>query len=162
MVIIESIDGKKKNVKCIGCAIQKGILKRYGGLVTETKYFDVQQDYEVPIPGFFVIASKRHIVGFADFNKEEKKEFIDLICKLRKGMKEVLKIKYISLLFREDIIESKVNPSHFHIALLPKYDWMKKLPSNPEILKYAIKNLKTKDNLKKVNEATKKIKKYFN
>lgn len=160
MVLVESIDGTKIDVDCIGCALQKGKLKRFGGIITETDNFDVQQDYEVPIVGFFVIASKRHLVGFHEFNEKEKKEFMDLLCKLRKGMKEVLNITYVKILFREDTIESKQNPSHFHIALLPIYPWIGNL-SSIEIFEYAKKKLRTKKNIVKVKNAVNKMKRYF-
>ena len=95
MVKVKSIEGEEKDINCIGCALQSGEIKSPGGLILETAHFDVQQDYEIPIPGFLVIASKRHIVGFADFTEEERLDFINLLCNVRKGMKEVLKIKFI-------------------------------------------------------------------
>ena len=93
MVKIKSIDDVEKDINCIGCALQRDKIKSVEGIIYEGKYFEIRQDYEIPIKGFFVISSNKHIVGFADFNNKERKEFIDLICNLRKGMKEVLKIK---------------------------------------------------------------------
>ena len=55
---IVSADGVEKNIKCIGCALQKGEIECVGETVAETKNFDVQQDYEIPIPGFMILASK--------------------------------------------------------------------------------------------------------
>lgn len=140
-------------MRCIGCEIKKS----NEGLIHEGKYFEARQDYEIPIPGFIVIASKRHIIGFADFNKNEKKEFIDLLCKFRKLLRDLFRIRYVRYLCREDIIESKINPSHFHIALLPEYAWMKKFQSANEILEHARKTMKTKDNLEKIHEIIKKL-----
>ena len=157
MSIIKSIEGKKKNIKCIGCALKKGIISNE--LIYEGKHFEVRQDYEIPIQGFFVIGSKRHIIGFADFNEAEKKEFIEIICKLRKVMKKTLKIDFVEYLCREDVIKSKINPSHFHIALLPKYKWMEKLPNVIQILNYAKKNMKTKKNIDKIKQQALKMKK---
>ena len=161
MVKIKPIEGTEKDLVCIGCALQSGKAKGLGGVIFETKNFNVSQDYEIPIPCFLVIASKRHIVGFAEFTEEEKLEFIDLLCKVRKGMKEVFKIKYIQILFKEETIESKVNPSHFHIALLPKYSWMKDFSNVLEILTHAKKNLKTKTNLLEVKNIIQKMQKYL-
>lgn len=157
MPIIKSINGKKKNIKCIGCALKKGIISNE--LIYEGRNFEVRQDYEIPIQGFFVIGSKRHIVGFADFNKVEKKEFIEIICKLRKAMKKTLKINYVEYLCREDIIKSKINPSHFHMALLPKYKWMEKFSNVIQILNYAKNNMKTKKNTDKIKQQALKMKK---
>ncbi|MBN2052236.1 hypothetical protein JW756_01920 [Candidatus Woesearchaeota archaeon] len=160
MPTISSVNGEKKNIKCIGCALQKGIIQTQGGVVFEGKHFEIRQDYEIPVPGFFVLSSKRHIVGFADFNNEEKQEFIEVLWKLRKGMKEILKIKYIDLLFREDIIESKINPSHFHIALLPKQKWMNEFKSYGEIFAEA-KKINNPANMKQIEIAVDKMKNYF-
>ena len=161
MVVIESVEGIKKDIECIGCAIQRKEIKPIGGIIAETRNFNVEQDYEFPIIGFFVIASKRHIIGFADFNEKEKKEFIDIICQVRKAMRDILNIKYIQILFREDTVESKTNPSHFHIALLPKYKWMDKFSSTKDILEYARKNLKTEEEINKIKEAAKKLKEHL-
>lgn len=158
MVKIISADGTKKDINCIGCALEKGLIKAVGDKIVETKNFSVQPDYEIPIPGFIVISSKRHIVGFADFNKQEEKEFIQLFCQLRRIMNKTLKIRYVNILCAEKTIESKVNPSHFHIALLPNHSWMNG-KNYGEILKYARKNMKTKQNLSKVREAALQIKK---
>ncbi|MFH0936262.1 MAG: hypothetical protein V1815_01115 [Candidatus Woesearchaeota archaeon] len=161
MVVIESLDGTKRDINCIGCALQKGKIKRLGDIVAETQNFVVEQDYEIPIPGFLVISSKRHIIGFADFNENEKKEFIDLICKLRKSMLDALDIKFVNYLCREDTIDSKTNPSHFHMALLPIYDWMKKYANTIEILEYSKNNMKTKDNLDNIKKSMLKIRSYL-
>jgi len=163
MPIITSLDGKRKDVSCIGCALRKGIIKTRGGLVFSGRCFVVEQDFEVPIPGFFVISSRRHIKGFADFNDDEKKEFIEILCKVRRGMEKELGIELIDLLFRESIISSRKNPSHFHVALLPSMPWMKKMPGYcySAMLDYAKKNLKTKNNLKKVDVCIEKMKRYL-
>ncbi len=155
MPIIKSLEGKKVNTKCIGCDLQKGKLKSRN-LVHKTKHFEIRQDYEIPIAGFFVIASKRHIKGIGELTKAERTNFIELLHKLRKGMENILKIKYIQILHREDKITSKINPSHFHIALLPKKPWMSKHKTVIEILKNAKKN---PESLKKIDLAIKKISK---
>src|SRR3990167_8943612 len=36
-----------------------------------TKHFDVHQDWEIPIPGFFIVASTRKISSIEEFTKEE-------------------------------------------------------------------------------------------
>jgi len=162
MVVIESIDGTKKNIKCIACALQQGKIKRFGEIVAETKYFVVDQDYEIPIPGFMILASKKHIKGIEDFSKEQRIEFIELLYKIRKAIKEVLGIDYVYIIQEEDSIKKS---SHFHVWLFPKYDWMKRIGEGVQftrqIMEYARKNMKTKDNLDNVKKAALKIKQYF-
>lgn len=141
--------------------MRNGKIKTEGGVIFSGKYFDIRQDYEIPIRGFFVISSKRHIIGFADFTEQERKEFINVLCKLRKGMKNMLKINFITLLHREDIVKSKTNPSHFHAALLPKYDWMKKSDNVTDILDHAKKHMKTKSNGEEIIKSIEKMRKFL-
>lgn len=162
MVKVKSFGGEEKNISCIGCALQKGIIKNSSGLIYGGEYFEIRQDYELPIKGFFIISSKRHIIGFADFTKAEQKEFIELLCELRKIMKNKLKIKYIEIFMRESTIKSKKAPSHFHLGLLPRYNWMEKFRDTREIFKYAKENLKTKKNLDEIKKVVNKVKKELN
>ena len=66
---IKSINGVEKDISCIGCALQKGEIKRFGGIVTQTKHFEVTQDYEIPIPSFMILSSKEHLKGIEDLLK---------------------------------------------------------------------------------------------
>ena len=63
------------NKKCIGCQIQDGSFKVNGGFIHETENFNVIQDYLIPIPGFMVLQSKRHITSIEEFNEDEQIEF---------------------------------------------------------------------------------------
>ena len=92
MAKIESADGVKKDIDCIGCAIQRREIESVGGNVAETKNFNVQQDYEIPIPGFMILASKKHLKGIEDFSEKERKEFIDFLFRVRKSMTLVLNV----------------------------------------------------------------------
>jgi diadenosine tetraphosphate (Ap4A) HIT family hydrolase len=144
--------------RCLGCALINREKKTLGGVLFSGRHFEVRQDYEVPIPGFLVIASKRHIVGFADFDEAEKKEFINLLCRIRTALKQALGIKYISILHREELFESKTCPSHFHLALLPKYPWMKRFNNTDAILDYARKSMNTPQNIKRVLSVIERLK----
>ena len=160
MVKITSADGIKKNIDCIGCALQNGEIKCVGEKVSETKNFDVQQDYEVPIPGFMILASKKHLKGIEDFNKKTRTEYIEFLFKIRKAISKVLNVEYIYMIQEEDSI---AEASHFHVWLFPRYKWMNKFgrgtKSIKPIMEYARNNMKTKKNLEAVKEAAFKIKK---
>lgn len=151
-----------KKITCIGCALQNGEIKRLGEKVYETKNFDVEQDYETPIPGFMIISSKKHLKGIEDLSESERKEFIDLLYKVRKAMTNILDIKYTYMIQKEDTIIAR---SHFHVWLFPIYDWMDKfggkIASVTPIIEYARKNMKNEQNLVTVKEAASKIKNYL-
>lgn len=157
---VVSINSKKKEIgNCLGCAIVSGKIDHSKAEIIVTRYFNVHQDYEIPIEGFLIVSTKRHIMSIADFTEEEQKEFIRLICKLRKGMKEALKIKEVYLFQNEDTIH------HFHLWMFPRLKWMekfgRKIESVRPIMKYAQQYMKTEKNLERIDKTIKKIKDYM-
>ncbi|PIS23437.1 diadenosine tetraphosphate hydrolase [candidate division WWE3 bacterium CG08_land_8_20_14_0_20_40_13] len=157
---IEDIKGNKKQLGCLGCAIQNGEVESPGGSIASTKYFDAHQDYEIPIPGFVILASKRHLQSIDEFIEEERLDFIEFLCRLRKTMRQAFDVQVIYLIQEED------TSHHFHVWIFPRYDWMvekfgKKIQSVRPIMEYARENMKTSENLKKVDEAMEKMKTYF-
>ena len=130
--------------------------KLFNITIYETKSFQVNQDWEVPIPGFFIIAAKRKCKSITDLTEEESRELIAIIRKIRVGMKKSLKIKEVCL-FQDEM------SSHFHLWLLPRYSWMKKVGyySFGSILKYAKENMKKEKNIQEVKQAAYNVKKYL-
>jgi diadenosine tetraphosphate (Ap4A) HIT family hydrolase len=162
MAVITTIEGIKKQIGCVGCAIQRGEIQCTGGVIAETENFAARQDFEIPIPGFIIVSSKKHIKGIDDLSKEQRTEFIEFLFHLRKAMKEVLNIDYIYLIQEEDAI---VKGAHFHIWLFPKYQWVEELGRGMEslrkVMEYTRKNMKTKVNLEKVKQAAESLKGYL-
>lgn len=158
MKTIIDIYGKKHKVGCLGCDLRKGKISGVG-VVLSTKYFEVGQDTEIPIPGFMILSSKRHVVGIADLTIAEQKDFIKTLIKVRKAMKQVLGIKVVYLFQNED------TDSHFHVWMFPRLKWMdkfgRKIQSLRPIIEYAREKLKTKKNLEKVEKDRNKLKKYL-
>ncbi|MCK4745281.1 diadenosine tetraphosphate hydrolase [Candidatus Parcubacteria bacterium] len=150
--------GQSKKIACLGCARAKGEISV--GDILKSKYFDAHQDYEIPIPGFVIISSKRHIQSVDEFTEAEQQDFIKFLCRLRQGIRKMLKISVVYLIQEED------TSHHFHVWVFPRYSWMqkqfgRKIESVRPIMEYAKKNLKTKNNLKKVDSATQKLKIFF-
>lgn len=157
---IESFDGKKVEIssECIGCAIEKGEVDVSKGKVLEHELFEAHQDFEVPIPGFVILSTRRHISSVADFTEEESKEFFPLLKRIRQAMREVLGIEEVYLFQNED------SSHHFHVWVFPRLDWMerfgRKIQSVRPIMKHARENMKTEDNLKEVERAARELR-YF-
>jgi diadenosine tetraphosphate (Ap4A) HIT family hydrolase len=128
--------------------------------VIATEHFDVGQDWEVPIPGFFIIAARRKIISVADFTDDEAEEFIKLLRKIRIGMRKVLKIKHVYLFENED-----TSHNIFHLWLFPRHAWMKKfgkkIQSVRSIIEYAKKNMTKKQELEQVKKAAAKMRAYM-
>lgn len=128
--------------------------------ILDGKYFNTHQDWEVPIPGFFIIASKREVFSIEEFSDEEYTEFTKTVRRVRRGMKEVLGIKTVYFFQNEDA------SSGFHPWLFPRYAWMdkfgKKIESVRPIMEYATKDMNTPVVASEVKEAVAKMKKYLN
>jgi len=149
---IVDIYGNKKEVNCIGCAITRGDIVAPGGIIMENDSFSAQQDYELPIPGFIIVGSKRHIRGVADFTEKEKSDYINILTKIRKAMKEALDIETIFS------IQIEYTEHHFNHWLLPVIPEMQEKfgygikSVKPTLLLYAKDNMKTSENIQKLKD----------
>ncbi len=127
--------------------------------VIRTDLFDIHQDWEVPIPGFFIIAPVRKIRSVSEFSDEEASEFIMLLRYLRKGMENVLDIKDVYLFQNEDTSGS------FHLWVFPRHDWMgrfgKKIQSVRPAIEYAKQNMRTEQVFIEVREYVKKMREFM-
>lgn len=151
--------GNLTQVSCLGCARENGEMERVGTVLT-TEHFDAHQDFEIPIPGFIILSSRRHLQSIDEFTEVEKLDFIDTLIAVRAGMRKALGIYTVYLIQEED------TSHHFHVWVFPRYDWMseqfgKKTPSLRPIMEYARKNLKTVENIKEVEESVNRLKDYF-
>lgn len=154
-------DNKECEVECIGCDAYDGCVDLKDSILYEDDYWRVVQDTENPIPGFFVIGSKRHFRTFDDMNTEESKRLIPILLETRRTMREVLSIQKTTLI-QEDGSENM----HFHPWIFPWYSWMDKIEGNEtekirNILKYSRENMKSEENIKEVKETLKKAKESF-
>jgi|SRR3989344_6050994 len=103
------------------------------------EHFHIGQDWEVPIPGFFIVAAKRKgVSSIEDFTDAESQEFMTMLRKMRKGMREVLGIKHVYFFQNEDTQHG------FHFWLFPRLDWMeqfgRKIESVRPIMDFALAN----------------------
>lgn len=124
-----------------------------------TKYFDVHQDWGVPIPGFFIISPLRKLKYIDQFTDEEAYEFIDLIRKVRTGMRDVLKIEEVYFFQNEDTDHG------FHLWIFPRYEWMekfgRKIQSVRPIINYAKENMLSDNVSDEVKKYVIKMKEYM-
>lgn len=127
--------------------------------IFDGKYFEIHQDWEFPIAGFFILTSKRRIRSIADFTEEESLEFIITLTKVRKAMKKILKIKEVFIFQNED------TEHEFHVWIFPKHLWMKdfKMQATPAIpfLKQSLKDFSSKKDIERVKLAAKEMRDYL-
>ncbi len=151
---ITDLRGRERKINCIACSIQQGKVEN-PGKIAETEYFVAEQDYEVPIPAFVIVAAKRHIYSIDELTENEQQDLIKFIFRLRKMMRK-LDIENIYLIQEED-----TSNSHFHIWLFPRFKWMHKIGTKVQSLKpimdYAHENLKVEE----VDYATEKMRQWM-
>jgi diadenosine tetraphosphate (Ap4A) HIT family hydrolase len=102
---------------CMGCQIANETTTPPGGVLFKTKFFHINQDPIIPMPGFFVIASNRHIQKLSELTDEEFTEYAKLIQISRKIIEEVFEIEYVTMVEEE-------HSCHFHTWFFP---WSKAL-----------------------------------
>lgn len=96
----------------MGCAISAGNMLVPGGMIRKTPNFCVHQDPLVPLPGFIVIATTRHIHSISEMQTGEYEEFSSLLWIVERAIKEVTKVEYLTLVQEE-------NSVHFHLWFFP-------------------------------------------
>lgn len=149
-MIVKDIFGKEWDCKCIGCSIGNGEIIPPGEIIKSTENFVLHQDPEIPIKAFLIIASKKHIKSISELTCKESQELFDLVYRARMALKSIEDIKEVAIIQEE-------RSKHFHLWLLPRYEWMDEKYNNSlstvrEILSYAKENLKTKENITDILE----------
>ena len=104
--------GNEWEIDCMGCAVANGTMSVPGGILQKTQYFCVHQDPLIPLPGFLVIASLRHIRSISEMETSEFEELSHLIKTTHHAIKEATKIEYLTLVQEESSI-------HFHLWFFP-------------------------------------------
>jgi len=159
-VEIANIYNQKENVDCLSCDLISGKIPLPFGSILQDEHFDAHQDFEIPIPGFVIVVSKRHIESIDEFTEEEKTDFINFMIKVRKAIRTVLNIEYVYLIQEED------TRHHFHFWLFPVTDdFLQKFGRGVKnvrpYMEYARANLKTDQNLKVIQESADKMREYL-
>jgi diadenosine tetraphosphate (Ap4A) HIT family hydrolase len=104
--------GCEWDIECMGCAISDGSMLVPGDFIKKAKYFFVHQDPLIPLPGFLVIASRRHYQSITDMQEAEYNEFSALVRDARSAIKEAIDVEYITIVQEESSI-------HFHLWFFP-------------------------------------------
>lgn len=152
-------DGTQITIECVSCAVAEKVVIPEFGFIYEGNHFNLHQDMAYPVPGQIIIAANRHFTSLDKMNDEEYQEFNFLLMKARKSQREVLEIKHTYYYYNEDTTH------HFHIWLVPRYQWMyefgRSIESVRPALLHARESMRTEENLKMVESAVLKLKDYF-
>ena len=109
--------GNTYEYECMGCSIEKGEIIPSGGIIYKDEYFILAQDPEIPIDGFIIINSRRHINSFVEMTENERNSFIELLYKSEKAIKELNIAEKVTIVQEE-------RSKHLHVWIFPHHDWM--------------------------------------
>ena len=114
--------------QCVGCAIADHSFSPPGGLIAETEGIVVHQDPAIPLPGFLVLASKRHVQSIPDLKPSEYDEFAKLLRVTLESVKNVTSVGTLTVVQEE-------HSTHFHMWFFPwTHDVVEKY-GNPSLTK---------------------------
>ena len=159
MSTIKDLTGQEQTLNgCLCCEIANEKLVPFGGILYKNQYFTIAQDFELPIDGFIIISSIRHIEKLTDLTNNERFDLINLINKTL----NILRENQIAEEF--NVILEEKQGYHFHIWLMPRHKWMiekfgKVLKNIKQIQDYALDNLRTKENIAKISQTCDILKK---
>lgn len=162
MSIIYDFTGKEHTLNgCLGCEIINKLLTPPAGIIYQNKHFTVMQDFELPIDGFIIISSNKHIEQLSELTEDERLDLMNIINKTLNILKEHAVAKEYNI-----ILEEKQS-YHFHVWLMPRHKWMiekfgKVLKNLAAIQKYALENLKTPENINKIVKTCEVLKNELN
>jgi diadenosine tetraphosphate (Ap4A) HIT family hydrolase len=97
---------------CLGCAIARGTMAVPGGFILKTQHFCVHQDPLIPLPGFIVVGSNRHILAINEMTEPEYADFTVLLRRTQAAIKAAIQVEYLTLIQEE-------HSSHFHLWFFP-------------------------------------------
>ncbi len=106
------------NTSCMGCGIGDHSVVPPFGLIYESDCFVIHQDPLIPLEGFVLLASKRHISSIKEMTQEEYRNFSTSVWNIRSQYPESPELRYLTL------IQEERGP-HFHFWFFPWYIWMK-------------------------------------
>lgn len=157
------INYKNEEIKftgCPGCAYGKHEFELPCGMAFENDKFTLSQDWELPIPGFFVVSPKRHIEKLSELTKEERIEMFEIVNKTT----EILRKNHICERF-DYVFEEKEN-RHLHVWIMPRYYWMNDINKDiighiEDIFQYAKKELRNDKTYKKIKKISNVVKNNF-
>ena len=143
---------------CPGCAYGNHEFALPCGMAYEDEFVTLSQDWELPIPGFFVVSPKRHVEKLAELTSEEKIELNEIVDKT------IMILRENNICENFNIISEEKENRHYHIWIMPRHKWMTDRFGNimyniREIFDYAKTNMRTEEVYNQINEITKIIKK---
>jgi diadenosine tetraphosphate (Ap4A) HIT family hydrolase len=114
---------------CLSCAIVAGVKETLGGVILESPNFHAHQDFACAIPGFVIVASKRHVKCLDELSQDEVSDLMRTVHRIRCAQRASLGVEHVYYFYNED------TTAHFHLWLVPRLGWMKEFGHSVESLR---------------------------
>lgn len=109
--------GNKITYECMGCESANHQLIPPGGYVYEDDFINVAADFEIPIPGFMILGINKHYHSLNQMTEQERKKIMEVLNQTIEIVKKVCQVEEVTVIQEERC-------KHFHIWILPTYQWM--------------------------------------
>lgn len=146
---------------CPCCAYARHEFELPCGMAYENDRFTLSQDWELPIPGFFIVSPKRCIDTLSGLTKKERDEMFEIVDRTIRILRNHKVCDRFNVLFEE-----KEN-RHLHIWIMPRHEWMQEVAPYitdqlGAVLDYALEHMKTEETYKQIDEITQIVRREFN
>jgi diadenosine tetraphosphate (Ap4A) HIT family hydrolase len=113
---------------CMGCAIARQEIPVPAGFIRKSSLFCVHQDPLIPLPGFVVVASVRHIRSIGGMTGAEYAEFTRLVRQTQAAIRKAAQVEYLTIVQEE-------HSSHFHLWFFPWLPEIRRKHGEPSLAK---------------------------
>ena len=101
---------------CFSCEFNKNPDKAPGGMIREYKYWRLEHiDEPIPVLGWLVLVTKRHVEGITGMNRDEAAELGEILVEMPKIQKKLCEAAQIYVVFFTELV------SHLHLHLIPRH-----------------------------------------
>jgi diadenosine tetraphosphate (Ap4A) HIT family hydrolase len=138
--MITLADGRTIEAECLSCALTSEQVEPHGGTIAETEHFHAHQDVAYPIPGFVIVAAKRHFYGLDEMTAEERSDYITFVHNIRSVQRQQMQIESVYYFYNEDTTH------HFHLWMVPRYEWMRAFGHSVESLRPVLRHAREERN----------------
>src|SRR3972149_10723472 len=90
--------------ECLACSLQAETGRVPGGTIFETKNWMLEHAFDVPLPGFCILKSKRHVEHVAELNGEESAELGLILQKVTAAVKKATGAEKIYVLSYGEVV----------------------------------------------------------
>lgn len=119
---------------CLSCEIVSAETATEGGVVLETEHFHAHQDVAYPVPGFVIVASRRHVRALDELNDCEAADLMATLRRIRAAQRATLGLHAVYYFYNED------TRHHLHVWMIPRHPWMAAFGQSIESVRPALQH----------------------